>query len=704
MSHIYITKIFRLMKATNFKLFGILIFLVFLSACADEDVSSISSIENPTEELHELNHRNCGHTEHMEQLLSDPTYKEKYEKRMKNHKNFVSNLTDTRALCSSPTVVPVAIHYQGANSSDVSCLISMAQESVTALNADFQGNNSDISSWTGNAASSFPGINFGEACLEFVLANTNHPAGYGLTDGDLAVTVNKVNGDFDSNWSGYLNIFVMNANGSLGYAPLGGAGNGDGVVIDQGAFGTGTNCGNIGSSAPYNLGRTLTHEVGHYLLLDHIWGGGCGQDDGIADTPNSSTDYGGCPNIGASSCGSTDLHMNYMDYTNDACMYMFTAGQAIVTENYTASSLGNITNNASSVINGSGGGNSGGGSTGGGSTGSGGTAVCGIPASTNVVVLSDTSAEATWEAQPQAIKYQVRYRVDGTSTWVTKTSLVAQKTLVSLSPSTTYEYKVRTRCPSGWTAYTAVETFATTGNSNGGIVCAEPSYSEVEVQTTTKSKVTWEPMPQAIRYHIRYRVQGVGTWITRASSVPSRTLTGLQEGATYEYMIRTRCPIGWTGYSATETFVQTLGGTGGTGGTGGGGTTLNTVNFNLTLDDYGSETSWELVDASNAIVSNGGPFSDGSDGMVISEVFNLADGCYTIYVDDAYGDGICCAYGNGSFEILDITGTVVGYSNGQFGNYDYIDFCVTNNVVTFQGEQKDDPETNLAPKSLSGSE
>lgn len=628
--------------------------------------------------------KTCDHAKHMEGLLSDPTYKAAYEKRMQKHKTFVSELLETRSSCSSPVTIPVAVHYQGANGgATLSCLTTMAQAQVAALNADYQGTNSDITNWTGNASSSFPGINHGEACLEFVLADQNHPSGYGLVNGDLAVTRNATSGDFDANWSGYLNIFVKNAGGALGYSPLGGAGNGDGVVVDRGAFGVSGSCGNIGASAPYNLGRTLTHEVGHYLNLDHIWGNGCGQDDGISDTPNSQSDYGGCPNIGASSCGSTDLHMNYMDYTDDACMYMFTAGQATENENYVASSLSIITNNATNVI------------SGGGSTGGGGTTTCDKPGPSTTQILSNTSVKVTWDAVPQAIKYQVRYRVVGTNAWMTKTVTVPEKTLTGLVVASDYEYKLRTRCPSGWTGFTALEYFTTPGGGNGN-TCDKPGFSSTEYMTTTRTKVTWEAMPQAIRYHVRYRIQGTSSWTTRSSTQSNKTLVGLQNGATYEYKIRTRCPSGWTGYTAAETFVQVAGG-------GGGSSTDNTIHFNLTLDDYGSETSWELVDSANNILQSGGPFADGTSGTVTSETFSLEDGCYTIYVDDSYGDGICCQYGNGSFEILDINNSQVGYSNGQFGNYDYIDFCVTDNVATFTGGEKDLKEVNLAPKAkLSG--
>jgi hypothetical protein len=110
----------------------------------------------------------------------------------------------------------------------------------------------------------------------------------------------------------------------------------DGMVIRHDAFGT---VGTAGSVFPeQNLGRTGTHEVGHYFNLAHIWGEGsqddpaCG-DDHVSDTPPAIESNGGCPEgpINANStCGSDDrgeMFMNYMDYVNDACMYMFTEGQ-----------------------------------------------------------------------------------------------------------------------------------------------------------------------------------------------------------------------------------------------------------------------------------------------------------------------------------------------------------------------------------------
>lgn len=96
----------------------------------------------------------------------------------------------------------------------------------------------------------------------------------------------------------------------------------DGVVIDYEYFGKGFN------TDDFSQGRTATHEIGHYLGLRHIWGdGGCGASDYCNDTPDQERSTNGCPDGSELSCGSSDMSQNFMDYTDDICMNLFTQDQ-----------------------------------------------------------------------------------------------------------------------------------------------------------------------------------------------------------------------------------------------------------------------------------------------------------------------------------------------------------------------------------------
>ncbi len=141
----------------------------------------------------------------------------------------------------------------------------------------------------------------------------------------------------------YLNMWTVDFTGEnellLGYAQFpsesslqgipesGGASNTDGVVVQYTSFGSSEKGDFPIMSEPYNKGRTTVHEVGHFLGLRHIWGDGpCGADDFVGDTPEQSGPTRGCP-LGKASCGTQDMIANYMDYSDDACMNIFTRGQ-----------------------------------------------------------------------------------------------------------------------------------------------------------------------------------------------------------------------------------------------------------------------------------------------------------------------------------------------------------------------------------------
>lgn len=222
--------------------------------------------------------------------------------------------------------IPVVFHilYNTA-AENISEAQVMSQMDI--LNEDFRRLNADQDNEWSQAA---------DTQIEFCLASQD-PNG-NPTDGILRVPTNLTSfgtndamkftsqGGSDA-WpaSDYMNFWVCDLGSSLlGYAQFpGGPASTDGIVCNYTATGnTGT------ASAPFDLGRTATHEVGHYLNLRHIWGdGGCGASDFVDDTPDSDGPNYGCA-LGSVACGTTDMVQNYMDYSDDACMNLFTQGQS----------------------------------------------------------------------------------------------------------------------------------------------------------------------------------------------------------------------------------------------------------------------------------------------------------------------------------------------------------------------------------------
>ena len=296
--------------------------------------------------------RTCGMQEHMNKMLLNPDVKKKYDERQAKFEVEYQRLlklqtSSGRLLNPNITIViPVAVHFPSVPNSSTAakktCFRNFAQTQIDVINADYNATNADISNWT--AASAFyPGVNTGNIDVQFVIATVNHPAGTGIAQGTAAVTFGT---DFlggsnnDATWSGYMNFVVRDEGQSiLGYSPLGGSPTaGDTVVMNTFCYGTGSGCTGYVPQAPFNLGRTVTHELGHFFNLDHTFAStsclgnpSCATEgDRVCDTPRLTTESYNCPADGSfNACGALkSLTMNYMDYVDDACMYMFTAGQA----------------------------------------------------------------------------------------------------------------------------------------------------------------------------------------------------------------------------------------------------------------------------------------------------------------------------------------------------------------------------------------
>ena len=396
---------------------------------------------------------------------------------------------NTESISGNVITIPVVVHVLYTNSTN-NISVAQIQSQIDVINEDFRRTNSDADNTWSQAADTE--IQF---CMSTVDPNGNATTGitrksvtrtdWGTTDDMKKSSQGGVN---PWNTAEYLNMWIvpqMTSGGRtiLGYAQFpGGAASTDGVVMAYNYFGR---VGNV--SAPFDGGRTTTHEIGHYLNLRHIWGdSNCGNDL-VSDTPTHQTSNGGCP-TGQVSCGSVDMVQNYMDYTNDSCMNLFTAGQ----------------------------------------------------------------------------KARMRAVLDAGG--VRRTLALSDKCGSTPPPTPT--------CNDG------VQNGDETGVDCGGSSCApcQSSCSENEV-----------------------------------------TLT-------------------------------------------------------VTFDNYPEETSWSLATDGGTTVASQSYSTSNADGSTVTETFCLPNDCYTFTINDAYGDGICCSFGNGSYTLTGPGGQIV--SGGSFTSSEATDFCL----------------------------
>jgi hypothetical protein len=237
---------------------------------------------------------------------------------------------------AAPITIPVVVHVVYKTAAE-NISVAQIKSQINVLNKDYRAKNADKSKvppvWKGLVS---------DVSTQFALASKD-PKGKpttGITrtkttqtsfDTDDSVKFSATGGVNAWPTDKYLNIWVCTlANGILGYAQFpGGPKKTDGVVILNTAFGTsGT------ASPPFNLGRTATHEVGHWLNLRHIWADteDCSGTDFVADTPNAAGPNYGKPKFPHVTCNngpSGDMFVNYMDYVDDGAMFMFTTQQAV---------------------------------------------------------------------------------------------------------------------------------------------------------------------------------------------------------------------------------------------------------------------------------------------------------------------------------------------------------------------------------------
>lgn len=294
---------------------------------------------------HQDHSEKCGHTileakleKEMGYFGSKPFFESWIDQKIEATKGQPQILART---AETVRVIPVVVHviHNGQSiGSGANIPVSQIEAQIRSLNEDFRRLNLDAN----RTPAEFLSV-AGDSHIEFVLAKQD-PSGLPTT-GIIRVQGSKATYTPDdatligqtSQWdpSTYLNMWVVPLTQPfIGYAsfPVSDLPGlnfpptsviTDGVTVDYRFFGIG------GTSISASLGRTATHEVGHFLGLRHIWGdGGCGADDFVGDTPLQDNSNNTCNDtVTRFSCGSNDMIQNYMDYTPDACMNLFTNGQ-----------------------------------------------------------------------------------------------------------------------------------------------------------------------------------------------------------------------------------------------------------------------------------------------------------------------------------------------------------------------------------------
>jgi hypothetical protein len=272
---------------------------------------------------------------HYRHLESDPGYRG----RVMEIERFIARLLSSPAAyrVRSPIVIPVVLHVV-YNTAAENISVSQIKGQIAVLNKDFRAKNADKSKvppvWRGLIT---------DSGIEFELAKTDPSgrptsgirrvrAGRPAFGTDDSVKFGATGGDDAWPADRYLNVWVCQISRDiLGYAQFpGGDPRTDGVVLQYTAFGTRGR-----AMAPFNLGRSATHEIGHWLNLRHIWGDdvaplSCQGSGFVVDTPHQSNPNYGKPTFPHVSCNNGpngDMYMNFMDYVDDDSMHMFTAQQ-----------------------------------------------------------------------------------------------------------------------------------------------------------------------------------------------------------------------------------------------------------------------------------------------------------------------------------------------------------------------------------------
>lgn len=468
----------------------------------------------------------CATDENHQHLLNEhATYAKERERINANTARYLSNPSKQRNTITIPVVFHVLYNTPTQNISNEQIL-----SQLDVLNKDFKKLNADAQL----TPAAFQSV-AADCDIQFCLAQQD-PQGQattgiirvptsvtGFTNND-AVKFSAQGGSDAWDRNRYLNIWICNFSvGLLGYAQFpGGPAATDGVVCNY------VSCGTIGTATyPYNKGRTLTHEIAHWLNLKHIWGDdgtGCFGSDDVFDTPNQAGYNSTCqtfPKISCNNGPNGDMFMNFMDYTPDACMYMFTEGQKMVMQaqfvngGSRASLLSSSACSPGIVLN------------------------CEEPLSISGSNFSDNFAQVTWNTTTFSQGYTFEYKSSSDVNWNSLNCGGNTLMLYGLQPATSYTCRVRSNCNGSISNWSNTYSFTTLSSP-----CDVPLNIQASNIGINQSTITWNTTPASVGYLIQYKWIEDTIWTNQIiGNANSITLSNLISSATYQVRIQSNCGI-----------------------------------------------------------------------------------------------------------------------------------------------------------------
>lgn len=479
-------------------------------------------------------HRTCASHDINNMLLqNNPEYAAKRNAIEEHTERYIANPNKQRGVKTIPVVVHIVYKTAAQNLSDAAVF-----SQIEVLNRDFRKLNPD----TSYTPAPFKGLAADcefQFCLAQIDPNGNPTTGIvrvpttvGPFTANDAVKFTSQGGDDAWDRNKYLNIWVCDIMGYLGYASFpGSAPEVDGVVISCAAFGVGGT-----SYPPYHLGRTATHEIGHWMNLYHIWGDdgtGCLGSDRVDDTPNQAGYNMNCPPFPKISCNNGpngDMFMNYMDYGYDNCMTIFTEGQKARMSAVFAPGGFRWSLLSSNGCN---------------------TNSCGLADSLYATNITHTNASIGWKPVTDAVNYMFQYKLESDTAWTTIFQTANTFQFSNLTPLTSYNFRVLTQCNSGNSIFTNPYTFTTTAVP---LPCNNPDSLYANVTSPTTATIGWRSALYALNYIVRYKAISNTNWITDTVLTLNDMVIDLTPTTTYEFQVQTVCANGYSIWSNLSSF------------------------------------------------------------------------------------------------------------------------------------------------------